>query len=146
MITERSVINLLEWEWQKASFTHIAQSLVPGGHYIMVESFVESWDEMNQARSECGLEVVPISAHNRYLKEACVDTLATLGLRQVEGVEDVHALSSHFFLSRVFQHLFTEQKGRPASERVWQFFAEALPPNIGHYSPIQFRVFEKDFS
>lgn len=146
IITERSVINLLEWEWQKSAFTHIAKGLVPGGHYIMVESFQESWEEMNRARRECHLEAVPMSGHNRYLKEACVDTLASLGLRQVSGVEPVHALSSHFFLSRVFQHLFTSEQGRTASERVWQFFAQGLPSDMGQYSPIQFRVFKKDFS
>lgn len=144
IITERSVVNLLEWDWQKAAFTHIADALKPGGHYIMVESFQEPWQEMNRARSECGLTEVPISAHNRYLKYPCLDTLGDLGLRKLKGVEDTHALSSHFFLSRVFQHLFTEQSGRPASERVWQFFAEALPTNIGQYSPILFHILEKD--
>lgn len=144
VITERSVVNLLEWNWQKAAFTNIAQCLKPGGHYIMVESFQEPWAEMNAARSECGLSVVEISAHNRYLKLACLDTLASLGLRKLQAVEDTHALSTHFFLSRVFQHLFTESAGRPASERVWQFFAEGLPNNVGQYSPILFHVFQKD--
>lgn len=145
IITERSVVNLLEWEWQKAAFTHIAATLRPGGHYIMVESFHEPWQEMNRARQECKLPEVPISAHNRYLKYPCLDTLADLGLRKLKGVEDTHALSTHFFLSRVFQHLFTETNGRPASERVWQFFSEGLPDNVGQYSPILFHVLEKDY-
>lgn len=144
LISERSVVNLLEWEWQRQAFTNIARTVKTGGYYIMVESFQESWAEMNRARSECGLTEIPISGHNRYLKEGCLEVLAQLGLRKVPGVEDTHALSTHFFLSRVFQHLFTEDKGRPASERVWQFFSEALPNNVGQYSPILFHVFKKD--
>lgn len=143
IITERSVVNLLSWEGQKAAFEHIARTLVPGGFYIMMESFHEPWMEMNAARRENNLPEVPVSPHNRYLKEPCIDTLASLSLREVSGVEPKNALSSHFFLSRVFQHLFV-QEGRPASERVWQFFAEGLPQNIGNYSPILFRVFQKD--
>lgn len=143
LITERSVVNLLSWEEQKAAFENIAAWIRPGGFYIMVESFQEPWVEMNAARRETNLPEVPISAHNRYLKEPCIDTLGSLGLRSVPGVEPQNALSSHFFLSRVFQHLFV-QEGRPASERVWQFFAEGLPQNVGNYSPILFRVFQKD--
>lgn len=145
IITERSVINLLEWEWQRKAFENISASLKPGGHYIMVESFQEPWLEMNRARVESGLNEVPISAHNRYLKLSCIDVLAGLNLRKIAGTEEVNALSSHFFLSRIFQHLFSEGNSRPASERVWQFFADALPKNSGQYSPILFHVFEKDY-
>ncbi len=144
VITERSVVNLLAWEQQKAAFENITAALVPGGYYLMAESFHEPWLEMNQARQECGLPEVAVSAHNRYLREACVETLSSLGLHEVPGVEPKNALSSHFFLSRVFQHLFSETKGRPASERVWQFFAQAIPDAVGNYSPILFRVFRKD--
>lgn len=142
IITERSVINLLEWKWQNSAFQNIARLLKNGGHYIMVESFYESWMELNAARLENHLSEVPISSHNRYLKEGCVEVLSKLGLCEVSGVEPKNALSTHFFLSRVFQHLFTKE-GTPASERVWEFFAEGLAPHIGNYSPIQFRVFQK---
>lgn len=144
IITERSIINLQRWEWQAQAFTHIARALRPGGHYIMVESFHESWEAMNKLREESGLPLVPMASHNRFLKEACVDTLAQLGLREIQAVEEKHALSSHFFLSRIFQHLFTSPEGKPASEEIWKFFAQALPPDIGTYSPILFRVFRKD--
>lgn len=143
VITERSVVNLLTWEEQKKALENIASWIKPGGFYIMVESFQEPWAEMNAARQENKLPEVPISPHNRYLKEPCIDTLGSRGLRTVPGVESKTALSSHFFLSRVFQHLFV-QEGRPASERVWQFFAEGLPKDVGNYSPILFRVFQKD--
>lgn len=145
IITERSVVNLLEWVWQRQAFENISQSLKPGGHYIMVESFQEPWSEMNRTRLECGLSEIPISAHNRYLKLGCIDVLAELNLRKIAGTEAVNALSSHFFLSRIFQHLFNDGNGRPASEKVWQFFGDALPQNSGQYSPILFHVFEKDY-
>ena len=143
VISERSVVNLLSWEEQKAALTHISRWTRPGGFYLMVESFHEPWLEMNAARRENNLPEVPVSPHNRYLKEPVIDTLASLGLREVPGVEPKNALSSHFFLSRVFQHLFV-QEGRPASERVWQFFSQGLPPDVGNYSPILWRVFQKD--
>ncbi len=142
-ITERSVINLLSWEEQKKALTNIAQALVPGGFYVMIESFEEGHREMNAARSENQLPEVPVSGHNRYLKEPVLDSLAAMGLRETQGVEPKNALSTHFFLSRVFQHLFV-QEGRPASERVWQFFSQGLPPDVGNYSPILLRVFQKD--
>jgi SAM-dependent methyltransferase len=143
VISERSVVNLLSWPEQKSALENIARWVRPGGYYIMVESFHEPWLEMNAARAENQLPEVPVSPHNRYLREACVDTLAQSGLRAAQGVETPNALSSHFFLSRVFQHLFV-QEDRPRSERVWQFFAQGLAPNTGNYSPILFRVFKKD--
>ncbi|MBY0516373.1 MAG: class I SAM-dependent methyltransferase [Bacteriovoracaceae bacterium] len=143
VISERSVVNLLTWEEQKLALTQISQWVRPGGFYLMVESFHEPWIKLNDARRENNLPEIPVSPHNRYLREACLETLAKLGLREVEGIEPKNALSSHFFLSRIFQHLL-KSDSRPGLEKIWSALAEGLKDNFGDFSPILFRVFRKD--
>lgn len=138
VITERSIVNLLSWEEQKLALQNIAQALSPAGCYIMVESFHEGWVNMNIARRDIGLDEVSVSAHNRYLREACVPEMLKMRLREVSGVEPRHALSSYFFHSRVLQHTL-----KTTSPIILQFLSESQERVIGDFSPIQFRVFQK---
>jgi SAM-dependent methyltransferase len=143
VITERSVVNLLTWEEQKLALENITQWVKPAGYYLMVESFHEPWVKLNDARRENNLPEIAVSPHNRYLREACIETLAKLGLREVEGIEPKNALSSHFFLSRIFQHLL-KSDNRVGLEKIWHALSEGLKDNFGDFSPILFRVFQKD--
>lgn len=138
VITERSVVNLLSWEEQKLALQNIARALKLTGYYIMVESFHEGWSKMNLARRDIGLEEVPVSPHNRYLREACVPEMFKMGLCEVSGVEPRHALSSYFFHSRVLQHTL-----KATSPTILKFLSESQARVIGDFSPIQFRVFQK---
>lgn len=143
IITERVVINLLSWPEQHQAIKNISSLLKDQGRYIMVESFRESWELMNEARKEMGLPPVEQSAHNRFLNEKVTVALSKLGLKEIPGQKPYNSLSTHFYLTRVFHPSVRPHGGKTKESHFVRFFKAALAPNIGNYSPIQFRVFEK---
>lgn len=145
IITQRSIINILSWEGQAKALKNIAQNLKPGGFYLMVESFKGPWLALNEARAEVGCNPLPMSRHNRYLKESVVDSLAEWGLNECETEISSNFLSSHFFITRVFDEQVRAQNEQKKRNGHWiNFFREAIPPGIGRFSPITFRKFQKD--
>lgn len=143
VITERVVINLLSWPEQHQALKIIASLLKPGGRYIMVESFSEPWLQMNEARKEMGLPPVAQSAHNRFLNEKVTVALSKVGVREVKAQMPANSLSTHFYLTRVFHPSVRPHGGKTKESHFVRFFKEALPRDIGNYSPILLRLFEK---
>lgn len=143
IITERVVINLLTWPEQLQAIKNIASLIKPAGRYIMVESFSESWLLMNEARKEMGLPPVEQSSHNRFLNEKVTVALSKLGLKEIAGQMPYNSLSTHFYLTRVFHPSVRPHGGKTKESHFVSFFKAALPRNVGNYSPIQFRLFEK---
>ena len=143
IITERVIINLLSWDDQHQALVNIANLLKPKGRYIMVESFRESWLLMNEARKEMGLARVEQSSHNRFLNEKVTVALSKLSLLELKGQMPYNSLSTHFYLTRVLHPSVRPYGGKTKESHFVSFFKAALPPNVGNYSPIQLRVFEK---
>lgn len=143
IITERVIINLLKWEWQHTALTSISNRLNTGGLYLMAESFHEPWMELNKARREMVLEEIPVSNHNRYLKEMVVNYLHDLGLSEIEALTPKNQLSTHFFNSRILHSALRVQGAKLKNSMFVQFFDLALPPAILNISPILFRAFQK---
>ena len=50
-----------------------------GGCYILIESFVESWENLNNARKEMVLDTIPQSPQNRYIDEDLIKTMIEMG-------------------------------------------------------------------
>lgn len=63
-ITLRCLINLSDWETQKAALANIASVVKPGGRYIFVEGSKDGRDELNNMRASIGLERMPDVWHN----------------------------------------------------------------------------------
>lgn len=143
IITERVLINLLSWKQQCKAIHNIIRTLRPSGHYIMVESFAEPLRQLNQARVENMQSIIEPSKHNRFLKEGLVEYLERVGLTEVEGVYPKNFLSTHFFNSRVLQPAFQPEGSKRKFSHMVNFLFEAMPPAIGNYSPILFRVFKR---
>ena len=143
IITERVIINLLSWEEQAKALRNVALLLPKDGLYLMSESFREPWVNLNNGRREMFLEDIPISSHNRYLTEKLPDFLECLGLKEIEGVWPINYLSTHFYLSRIFSGAVKPKEGKGKNSHFLGFFNEALPPGVGNFSPILFRVFKK---
>lgn len=143
IITERVIINILTWEGQEKALRNISHWLNPNGHYLMVESFRESWEELNKGRKEMSLEEIPVSYQNRYLNERVIPILKDLHLEEIKGEIPLNYLSTHFYLSRIVHVMLKPDGGRGKNSRFVRFFDDALPPAVGNYSPILFRVFKK---
>lgn len=143
IITERVIINLLTWPEQLRALENLSSLLKVNGRYVMVESFSEPWAQMNEARKEMGLPPVAQSAHNRFLNEKVTVALSKLGLKEVRGQMPHNSLSTHFYLTRVFHPSVRPHGGKTKESHFVRFFKAALPRDIGNYSPIQLRVFER---
>ncbi len=67
IISERCLINLKDWEEQKAAILEMKRCLKPGGRIILVENFQDGLDNLNTLRSRFDLYEIGVRWHNRYL-------------------------------------------------------------------------------
>ncbi|MBL6990056.1 MAG: class I SAM-dependent methyltransferase [Bacteriovoracaceae bacterium] len=143
VITERVIINILNRKDQYKALRNIFSMLNMGGHYIMVESFSEPLALLDSARREMCLANVEQSYQNKYLNECVVKNLQKYGMIELKSTIPATFLSTHFYITRVFHKAIRPQGGKVKFSKFSQFFRQALPPAIGNYSPILFRVFKK---
>lgn len=143
IISERVIINLLDMGHQRVALENIAASLKMGGIYIMVESFIEPLYELNRARKEVKLPPIEPSYQNKYLSERMVYRMQFMGLQEITPCMPSTYLSSHFFLTHVFHWLVRPEGGKLKANHVVRFFDQAIPPAIGNYAPIRFRLFRR---
>lgn len=68
IISERCLINLKDWEEQKAAILEMKRCLKPGGRIILVENFQDGLDDLNALRSGFDLHEIEVRWHNRYLQ------------------------------------------------------------------------------
>ena len=142
IITERVLINIFNPNERMQAIRNLHSLLNKNARYILIESFVESWENLNKARKEMVLDAIPQSAQNRYIDEDLIKNLLEIGFLEIEGVFPPNYLSTYFYLTRIFHHLFRPKGGRKEGSEFVKFFNEVIGPSKGNYSPIQFRVFE----
>ena len=69
VFTERCLINLDSWEKQQKSLEEIRRVLKKDGVFIMVESFADSLENLNEARRVVGLDAIPQPFHNLFFEK-----------------------------------------------------------------------------
>lgn len=143
VLTERVLINLMDQADQLAAARQISAALVPGGVYIMVECFEEPMKNLNAARAELLLPPMPPAHHNLYLNEDFCQAMASFGLVEKRGHLPANTLSTHYFNARVLHELVRPENGAIRNTHFVKFFDQALPPAVGNYAPVLFRVFKK---
>jgi ubiquinone/menaquinone biosynthesis C-methylase UbiE len=143
IISERALINLANWKQQKTAIDAMAERLLFPGRLILMESFFEPWIQLNQARSEMRLSLIPVSVQNVYLKEKSARYIEKKGFFERKTQMGQHALSNHFYLSRVFHPATRPDQAKGKFSRLVEFLENSLPKSTGQYSPILFRSFEK---
>ena len=148
--TERCLINLLSWEDQEKALKQINRVLKKGGFYFMVESFTDGYDNLNRARQELGLGIIPVAHHNLYFdKKAFQKFIAPMFLiADPASLGDgdhsklvPNFLSSHYFTARVLHPLLTKGNADLKNTEFVKFFS-FLPPS-GEYAPIQAFILQK---
>jgi SAM-dependent methyltransferase len=147
VVTERCIINVMDTDDQAKSFHEVGRILRPGGHFICIEAFVDGLEQLNEARTELGLEENKMAYHNLWFdRDWFLDTIsdqfevvdpAALG---AEDVPSPNFLSSHYFISRVLYPAVTK-KDILYNTHLVKFFG-FLPP-IGNYCPIQFWILKR---
>ena len=144
ILSERSIINILEAGEQKKALHNIADSLVADGMYFQAESYFEPLVNLNRARREMQLPNIEPSKHNRFLREFNIFTLRDhKDLIEIESVIPSNYLSTHFFVSRVLHQLIRPDGGKVKYSHLVDFMVEGFGPGVGSYSPILLRSFRK---
>ena len=141
VITERCIINVLDVEDQARSLREVARVLKPGGHFICIEAFADGLANLNEARTELGLEPNKPPHHNIwfnkewFLREIAGDfEVVDLDSAADPSLPSPNFLSSHYFISRALYPAVTKREVLYNTHLV-KFFS-FLPP-MGNYAPVQ---------
>lgn len=148
--TERCIINLLNWEEQQLALNEMHRVLRKGGFILFMESFTEGYNNLNKARTELGMESIPMPHHNLYFEKETFEPFVAakfiicdpkdLGAANESEVAR-NFLSSHYFTARVLHPLIT--KGDPFLKNTeFVKFFNFLPPS-GCYSAIEAYILKK---
>lgn len=103
IVSQRFLINLMEWKLQQTVLLDLASMLKPGGKLLMLEGSRQGVDLLNQFRVALGLNAIEVKWHNLFFDdEALIEFMTQNGLRLV--VED--GLGSYFLLTRGVRPVF----------------------------------------
>jgi len=138
VVTERCLINIRDWEEQKQAVAEVARVLKQGGHYVMLECFTDGHENYNRARMEMGLDEIPLPKVNRFFdKDDMMKELSRWFEKHNNPIKyPPNFLSSHYFCARVL-HAAIDPNSKVRNSEFVKFFAQAVRPDIGNYSPIQ---------
>ena len=142
IICQRVLINLLDKKDQKIALNNILDSLKTGGVLISIEAFASNLSHLNLCRKELGLPAIPPAHHNMYLEDNFFEIPI---LEKESNEEDDNYLSTHYFITRVLHDVALKATNSPfiRNSLFVDFFDKALPPGIGHFSPLKCMFFRK---
>ncbi len=139
--SQRCLINLETVEHQKEAVLSVAESLTPGGTYIMLECFNEGSEETNLLRRRLGLEAMGAPWHNRFFNLHEVKSWSSPEF-YVERV--FHISSTYHFLSRVVYAKLAQQSGEQLHyDSEINLLAAQLPQEIGEFGPVKACIWRK---
>jgi SAM-dependent methyltransferase len=139
--SQRCFINLETVEAQKRAVLSVADSLEPGGTYIMMECFNEGAEETNLLRRRFGLEAMDAPWHNRFFNLHEVKSWSSPEFF-VERV--VHISSTYHFLSRVVYAKLAQESGETLCyDSPINLLAAQLPQEIGEFGPVKACIWRK---
>lgn len=139
LVCQRVLINLLDPADQRRALGNIVAALKPGGLLIAIEAFASGLERLNEARAEFGLAPIPQAHHNLYLPDDFFDHPMLHKWGEMYR-SPRNFLSTHYFVTRVLHDIALAATGSQfrRNSHFARFFSEALPDNIGDYSPLRF--------
>lgn len=123
VVTERVLINMPSWSHQQQAIDQIAQTLEPGGWYVMLENTLDGDAALNNLRESVGLTSISQHWHNLFLDW---DVFAAHVQPNFEIVER-RGFSLYYVLTRVFAQLFASFEGFGANAKADPIFAMIDP-------------------
>jgi SAM-dependent methyltransferase len=135
VITDRCLINLTSWESQRGALANIAEHLVPGGHYLAVENFIDGHEAMNRLRRTVGLPDIPVRWHNLLLEE---DRFLQEAARWFDALEVEDFTSTYYLITRVVYSSLCAREGIDPDYHHPIHEIAAKLPSTGRFSPIRF--------
>jgi len=138
--TERTLINLQDFEAQKHALDQIARTVAPGGIYVMCESSKHGLQQMNSLRKQIGLPKIQMPWHNCYIDDKRIMDISVQGLT-LDRVEDFS--STYYFLSRIVNaHLAHLRGEEPKYDDAINTLALSLPPLIDGFGQTKIWVWK----
>lgn len=101
VITERCLINLIDWETQQKAIGEVVRILKPGGRFLMCESFEEPFVRFAELRRSFDLEPMSRHWHNRLLREEEIRPF----LERFFDVLAVERMGLYYLISRLVHPL-----------------------------------------
>lgn len=97
IVSQRFLINLMEWKLQSKVLLELMAMLKPGGRLLMLEGSQQGVSSLNEFRAAWGLDPIPVKWHNLFL-----DDHVLVGSMQQHGYELVEqdGLGAYFLLTR----------------------------------------------
>jgi ubiquinone/menaquinone biosynthesis C-methylase UbiE len=105
IISQRFLINLLNWEQQKSVICDLMGRLKEGGRLLLLEGSQQGAETLNRIRNLCNLTPIPIKWHNRFLDD---QELSNLIDEQGWTVCAQDGLGLYFLLTRAIRPLLDE--------------------------------------
>ena len=97
VISQRFLINLMEWKLQQSVLLDLTARLKPGGRLLMLEGSRQGVDSLNEFRAAMGLEPIPVKWHNLFFDDrTLVDFMDEHGCHLVAE----EGLGTYFLLTR----------------------------------------------
>lgn len=137
--TERTLINLLDWETQRRAILGLIDALnywphLSGGLFVMCENSQDGLWSVNEMRSCVGLSTIIPPSHNRYIRDEEIAEIAEMVTAQDDGTAPSLLVSTddysgtYYFLSRVVNAAVAAWEGRePGYESRINYLATILP-------------------
>ncbi len=101
VISQRCLINLPFWEYQRSAILEILKVLKGGGLLLLTEGFQEGMEHINEARLSVGLPKIIVAPHNRLLK---LEEFSSF-IKQHFDVVAARDYGAYFYLSHIFHPL-----------------------------------------
>ena len=97
IVSQRFLINLMEWPLQQKVLLDLMSKLKPGGRLLMLEGSRQGVDSLNEFRSAFGLDPIPVKWHNLFFDDdLLISFMEQSGYRLIEQ----DGLGTYFMLTR----------------------------------------------
>jgi len=97
VVSQRFLINLMEWELQKKVLLGLMGLLKSGGKLLMLEGSKQGVDSLNEFRAAWGLEPIPVKWHNLFFDD---DKLINFMKEHGCNLLEQDGLGTYFLLTR----------------------------------------------
>lgn len=131
--TDRCLINLPDYNSQKAAINKIHNHLSENGYYIMIENFIEGHNNFNDLRKEFGLDEIDINEHNQYFNSK---KLLPFLEEKFDIIKNENISSMYYMVSRIiYSKTCIMQNKKPDYYNIHHELGSQLPFS-GNYGPI----------
>src|SRR5262249_673112 len=142
IVSQRFLINLMEWPLQQEVVLKLMQLLKPGGQLLMMEGSQQGVRSLNDLRSSLGLQPIPIKWHNLFFDDELLIRFMQQNNYRLTAQE---GLGTYFMLTRAIRPLLDsylswdcEFNRLPALPAISEFLALGTK-----FSRLKLFVFEK---